>query len=74
MRKNNLDCPNCKGNVVKSYGGETKLRAKLLKWNKDGMFAVCKSCGTDIAISTELLKSIQSGFVYEIEEESTCFN
>jgi len=59
--------------VVKSYGGETKLRAKLLKWNKDGMFAVCKGCGTDIGITIDLIKSIQSGFVYEIEEEKHLF-
>lgn len=44
------------------------MRTKLIKWDQGGMYAVCKSCGTDVPINTELMKSIQSRFVYEIED------
>ena len=63
-----VDCPNCKGNVVKSYDNEVKLRAKIIKWNKDGMFAICKSCNSDIPIAVDVLKSINSTFVYEVDD------
>lgn len=61
-----LDCPHCQSNMIKSYESQAKFRMKLLYWNKNGMYAVCKSCGKDVGISTDLLKSIQSSFVYEV--------
>ncbi len=68
--KNKLSCPNCEADIIKSYDREVKLRAKIIKWTRDGMFAVCKSCNEEIEIGPDVLKSIQSNFVYEIE--STC--
>ena len=64
-----IDCPECKNNIMKSYDLEVKLRAKLIKWTQKGMFAICKSCGGDVPIDAEILKSIQSTFVYEIDEK-----
>lgn len=63
-----LECPNCKDQMIKSYDGEAKLRMKLVVWNQDGMFAICKSCGKDVEIKPEIIKSIQSRFVYEVEK------
>ena len=65
-----LRCPNCTSSVIKSYGEEVKLRSKLLKWTREGMFAICKSCGEDVPIGLEVLKSIQSTFSYEIDKNS----
>ena len=65
-KKLDLKCPWCNTNIIKSYDAEIKLRAKLIKWTSDGMFAVCKSCGEEIPIKLDVLKSIQSNFVYEI--------
>ena len=64
----NLDCKHCSSSIIKSYGDEAKMRTKLIKWTKDGMFAVCKSCGEENAIHTNILKSIESSFVYEVGE------
>ena len=61
-----LDCPKCGTNIVKSSNNEAKLRCKLVKWDRGGMFAVCKSCNKDVEIDTEFLKAIQSSFVYEV--------
>jgi len=69
MNKSYLSCPGCKSGMIKSYNGEAKLRAKLVKWNQDGMFAVCKSCGDDVPIKVDILKSLQSTFRYVIENE-----
>lgn len=63
-----LDCPHCEVTMIKSYGHEAKLRSKLVKWTSEGMFAVCKSCGHDVPISSELLKSMESTFIFEIQE------
>lgn len=63
-----LDCPNCGTNMIKSYQKEAKLRLKMVIWNKDGMFAVCKGCSSEVAIQPDLIKSIQSSFVYEIPD------
>lgn len=65
----NLDCPHCGENMIKSYAHEAKLRMKLIKWNKDGMFAVCKGCNGEVAIAGDLLKSVESQFVYEVESD-----
>lgn len=67
-----LDCPHCKSNIVKSYGDEVKMRSKLLKWDKDGMFAVCKSCNGEVPITIDLMKSIQAKFIYEVNTKNTC--
>jgi transcription elongation factor Elf1 len=72
--KHDLDCPNCGSNMVKSYAKETKFRSKLIKWNHDGMFAVCKGCGSDVAIALDLLKGIQSSFSYEVPNDGQEFN
>jgi len=66
MKKVEVECPHCRDSIVKSYGDEVKMRSKLLKWNRSGMFAVCKSCGTDVAINPDVMRAIQSSFVYEV--------
>jgi len=65
-RNHDLDCPTCGTGLVKSYSGETKLRAKLIKWDCKGMFAVCKGCNGEVSIDIDLIKSIQASFVYEV--------
>jgi len=72
MKKNILICPGCDFTIIKSYADEAKLRAKLLKWNRDGMFAICKSCGKEVPIDANVLKSLQGTFRYIIEENETC--
>jgi len=67
-----LTCPGCNTDIIKSHGEEVKLRAKLLKWNQDGMFAVCKACGIDVSVDSAILKSIQSKFEYIIDEKTPC--
>jgi hypothetical protein len=69
MAKVDLNCPHCDANMIKSYGSETKFRTKLIRWDLGGMFAVCKGCGEDVAIGFEMLKSIQSSFVFEVGEK-----
>lgn len=69
MKKLDLNCPSCSDNIVKSYGNEVKMRSKLIKWNAKGMAAVCKSCGTEVSIEPDLLRSIESNFVYEVPQE-----
>jgi len=64
--KLDLKCPWCDDKIIKSYDAEVKLRTKLVKWTSEGMFAVCKSCGKDVPVDPEILKSIQMNFVYEI--------
>jgi transcription elongation factor Elf1 len=64
-----LDCPKCGTNIVKSYNNEAKLRCKLVKWDRNGMFAVCKSCDKDVSIDQEFLKAIQSSFIFEVPSE-----
>ena len=66
MENLNLDCDKCGVVLVKSYPNEKKLRAKLVKWTKDGMFAVCKSCNAEVLIEADVLKSLQDSFVYEV--------
>jgi transcription elongation factor Elf1 len=61
-----LDCPSCKTNMIKSTAVEAKMRLKIIKWNRNGMFAVCKSCDHEVEIGVDLMKSIQSNFVYEV--------
>ncbi len=65
---NDLECKKCSGVIIKSYGDEAKLRSKLVKWNKDGMFAVCKSCGHENPITTDVVKSLEAKFEYEVSE------
>jgi len=69
MKKNELACPSCDTKIIKSYANEVKMRAKVIRWDRDGMFAVCKSCGTDVPISTDIIKSIESTLIYEINKE-----
>ena len=64
-----VDCPDCSTSIIKSYDAEVKLRAKVIKWTKEGMFAICKSCKQDVPIDMDVLKSIQSTFIYEIDED-----
>lgn len=71
MSEFDLDCDACGANIIKSYGEETKMRSKLLKWDRNGMYAVCKGCGHEIPIGVDLLKSIQSRFVYEVDFNSS---
>lgn len=60
-------CPKCGDQIVKSYRDEVKLRSKLLKWTAKGLFAACRNCGDDVAISLDLLKSIETRFEYELK-------
>ena len=69
VKKLDLDCPKCGQSVIKSYDNEAKLRTKLLKWDQNGMFAVCKSCSHDVPISVDLMKSIQSTFIFETKKD-----
>jgi len=64
-----LECPHCQAKLIKSYGAETKLRSKLIKWDSTGMYAVCKSCDAEVEIPSDLLKSIQSSFVFEAKRD-----
>lgn len=67
MKKPDLNCPKCEDSIVKSYGSEVKMRSKVIKWNAKGMSAVCKSCGTEVPVSSDLLRSIESSFTYELD-------
>jgi transcription elongation factor Elf1 len=69
MSKLDLNCPHCGQSVIKSYDKEVKCRTKLLKWDSNGMFAICKSCNHDVPITVELIKSIQSTFVFETKKD-----
>ena len=69
VKKLDLDCPKCGQSVIKSYDNEAKLRTKLLKWDQHGMFAICKSCSHEVPISVELIKSIQSTFIFETKKD-----
>lgn len=63
-----LNC-RCGQNIIKSGDTEAKLRCKIVKWDRGGMKAVCKACDFEVPISIELMKSIQSSFVYEVEPD-----
>ena len=52
-------CPNCKSDILKAHGPEVKCRAKIIKWNEDGMFAICKVCGVDVPISNAEVKVVE---------------
>ena len=67
-RTTDLYCPHCDANIVKSYGDSTKMRSKLIKWDRNGMVAVCKSCSGDVPIKADFIKSIQDTFVFEIDK------
>ena len=69
MKKSFLTCPGCNDSIIKSCNDEVKLRAKILKWNQDGMFAICKACGLEVPIEAEILRSIQGTFQYVIENK-----
>lgn len=64
-----IKCPNCSDALVKSYNDEVKMRATLIKWNKNGCFAVCKSCKQDVEVNLDILKGIQTKFVYETQKD-----
>lgn len=68
-RKEELFCSECESQIIKSYGQESKMRAKLIKWNRNGMYAVCKSCGHEESIGIEVIKSM-TNFTYEIQQLS----
>jgi ribosomal protein S27E len=40
----------CSEIIMKSQGGETKIRSKVLVFKSGGAFAVCKSCGTEVKV------------------------
>ena len=64
----NICCEKCSGQIIKSYPrGEVKMRAKLCVWNENGFFAVCKSCGTEVPIGMDILRSIDMKFTYEVD-------
>lgn len=67
-KKLDLNCPCCHQSIIKSYDNEAKMRAKLLKWDQNGMVAVCKSCSHEVPIAVELIKSLQSTFVFEAKK------
>jgi transcription elongation factor Elf1 len=69
-RARDIDCPKCGAKMLKSYATEAKFRAKLIKWDRSGMYAICKGCNTDVAISVDLMKSIQSSFVFEVDKKA----
>lgn len=61
-----LACSNCHEMVIKSVGGELKLRTKIILISeKGGARAVCKGCNTEIPIplvlDTEMVKSMAKG-------------
>jgi hypothetical protein len=63
-----VKCPRCGDQIMKSYPDEVKMRAAVLKWNAAGLFAVCKGCNEEVQISFDLLKSVQTRFVYEVKK------
>ena len=63
-----LNCPHCKTNIAKSINGEVKMRVKLLKWNDEGVFAVCKACTQDVPISLDFFKALSSRYIYEAKK------
>ena len=69
-KSHDLDCPKCGSNVIKSYAEEAKFRMKVIVWNKDGMYAVCKSCDHEIKVEMDLLKSMQTRFSYEVDKNT----
>ena len=69
MSKANLDCPKCGDSILKSYDKEAKLRAKLIKWDENGMFAICKCCSHEVPITVDFIKSVQSTFVFETKKD-----
>jgi len=69
VNKADLKCHGCNADIIKSYKTEAKLRAKIIKWNKDGMFAICKSCGIEVPVDENLLRSLQDTFIYEIDDK-----
>ena len=67
--KINKKCPICSSFIIKSNDEETRMKALVIKWNRDGCFIVCKSCKKDIPIDFGLLKSINTKFTYEVDKE-----
>lgn len=63
-----VKCPHCGDQIMKSYTNEVKMRAAVLKWSAAGLFAVCKGCKAEVEIDFDLLKSIQTRFVYEVKK------
>lgn len=61
-----LACSNCHEMIIKSVGGELKLRTKIILLSEDkGVRAVCKGCNTEIPIpltlDTDMVKSMAKG-------------
>lgn len=60
--KQALVCAKCNTIILKSIGGELKIRSKVIVFKDSGAFAVCKGCDTEIpvplAIDNNLLKSL----------------
>lgn len=40
----------CSEIIMKSVGGETKIRSKVLVFKSGGAYAVCKGCGTEVRV------------------------
>ena len=70
MKSHDLDCPKCNSNMIKSYENEAKFRMKVIVWNGDSMFAVCKSCGHEVKMDTDILKAMETRFSYEVDKNS----
>lgn len=60
-----ISCPHCHNGISKFEDNEVKMRVKLVKWNNEGMFAICKGCGKDVPIDFDFMKSIQIKFLHE---------
>jgi transcription elongation factor Elf1 len=69
-KSHDIDCPKCGTNMLKSYSDEAKFRMKVIVWNKDGMFAVCKSCSHEVKMDIDALKDIETKFSYEVDKNS----
>ncbi len=63
-----LRCPHCSTSIVKSSDKDVKMRVKLVRWDENGMFAVCKSCTKDVQMDEDFFKSIRKRFVYEVKK------
>jgi hypothetical protein len=45
-----LSCSKCDEVILKSMGGETKIRGKVITVKEGKVFAVCKGCNSEVQI------------------------
>jgi ribosomal protein S27E len=50
----------CSEVIVKSHNGSVKLRSKILIFKGNDAYAVCKKCGTEVAVPVSFDKSVGS--------------